>query len=100
MKFNREEEILKPSEDANTEKSNWHLRVSGETVKPTGSDLRASFAVHYYDNKFEVNSASFACQIVGDVEEIFADVALKELRKAMMKRYGRKEIKEQYEEKH
>lgn len=90
-KVKREEEILTPREDANAEKSNWHLRVAGDAVRPVGFEIVGSMACHIFANKFDDGQVTFAAQVLGDIPEIWSDLAWKELRRALMRKYNRKE---------
>lgn len=97
MKFTREEEILKPADDSNVEKANWHLKVSGESIRKPGYEYEGTLSCHVYVNKFYDGERSFAVQFIGDMPEKIADIAWKEIRRTLMRRFGRKEIIEDYE---
>jgi hypothetical protein len=72
--------------------SKFQLTVAGTNLAPWGYDYEGSVAMHYYKQKGTHNYVFISQQLgLGKVPEAQADVGLKELRKAMMKTYGRED---------
>lgn len=69
-----------------------NLKLSGLAIAPFGMVYHGSAVVHYY-KKSGTNDFAFATQLVGlqTIEEGQADVGWKELKKALMKAYGRED---------
>jgi hypothetical protein len=72
--------------------ANANIKIAGTNLKPWDMDYVASATVHLYKRSGSANFA-FINQLVGftQVEEGQADVALKELRRALMAAYGRED---------
>lgn len=68
------------------------LKGAGRAITPFGYEYQASAVVHLYKMPNSMNFV-FANQIIGfdRIEEGHADVAHKELRKSLMKLYGRED---------
>ena len=69
------------------------IRAIGESFRPGGFKYMGSMVVHMYDGILTAtDSRTFVSQLsLGDADEPFADLAIKELAKAAMRSYGRKE---------
>jgi hypothetical protein len=70
------------------------IRLAGANLAPWGLDYKASAVVHYYQQPGTTNFA-FIEQLVGisSIPEGQADVGHKTLRKALMKAYGREDVR-------
>lgn len=84
--------LEKRIDDPCVEKANHHLRESGKSYIPPGSEFIGSACVHYYRAPNLGDDHTYHFGIIADLDlvgEGNADVGLKELRKRMMQRYGR-----------
>ena len=72
--------------------ANLQVKLAGSNLAPLGFEYQASVAVHFYKQR---NSETFAfiCQQtdIYKLPEGQVDVGVKELRKALMKSFGREE---------
>lgn len=67
------------------------VRQAGEVVAPLGTNYLGTACVHFYSHQVG-ESWSFVCQpLAGKTPEHVADYGWKELRKALMRFYGRPE---------
>lgn len=73
--------------------ANRQVRNAGVNLAPWEFDYEASVVVHYYKKRGSDHTYAFLSQLVGleNLPEPQADVGHKELRKALMKAYGREE---------
>lgn len=86
-----EVETIKGDDDRVKTATHW-LKRSGEAIRPSGFEYAGSAVVHYYKGLFNRNSFTTVCQAsVEGVEEGLADFGWKNLRKELMRRFGRTE---------
>lgn len=87
-----ERKEIKPREDPNAEKANFHLKTAGAALTPPGCEYVGSFAAHMYKETLNPKSFDLAVQApIGNAHEVWTDMAWKEVRKVLMAKFGRKE---------
>ncbi len=76
--------------------ANGIINQAGKALRPNGFEHQASIVVHLYKATLADHNFAFINQMVGldRIPEGQADVALKELRRALMENYGREAPKE------
>lgn len=78
------------SDDERRKKSEDLMKRSGEVMKPVGYEHVGSATVHFYKNMFaQDNFSTVTMSQVSRVPEGFADMGWKELRKSLMRAFGR-----------
>lgn len=80
------------ADEPKVEQSTYWLKRAGEAARPPGYEYLGSAVVHYYKGTFEERTFTTICQaLVSKIEEGFADVGWKNLRKELMRKFGREE---------
>lgn len=93
MKHNKADILRQDGKDLFCkDQSNMNLKIAGFNLKPLGFEYQGSASVHYY-RKFGSDDFTFIVQLIGfkDIEEGQADLGWKEMKKSLMKLFGRED---------
>lgn len=81
----------KPTDGSERQGQDLLNYIGSEVIRPNGFKHVGSVAVHFYENNFQDFDYTLLTQISlnPDVPEGFADLGWKELRRALMVKFGR-----------